>query len=432
MQALTGFMLTETQILEIASRFQKAMTDGLAGKSSSLKMLPSFLTKPTGQEKGVYLAVDFGGTNVRVLTVELQGNGAYRTLQRRSFPLRDRAKGYDLTTRETAGGDLFGFIAGQIAAILALSQAYPLGFTFSFPSRQTGVNRAVLIKWTKEIQTSGVEGHNVAELLQKALAGKNLTQVMPRAVINDTVGTLLTAAYGDRQADIGSICGTGHNTCYLEPSSPITGQPMIINMESGNFNELPATNYDLQLDRQSQIPGDQRLEKMVGGQYIGELTRIIIQDFINKKMIFASGRPEIFFAPYQIKAEDLARLLADESPDLTDISQWLKTTCHIPSSRLEERLALRTIAATVVTRAIQLIAATYTGVLKHIDPDLAKRHTIAIDGSLYELMPGYADKLNSTLKNIFKNKSDLITTKLTKDGSGVGAAIAAAIVEDQI
>jgi len=48
MQALTGFMLTETQILEIASRFQKAMTDGLAGKSSSLKMLPSFLTKPTG------------------------------------------------------------------------------------------------------------------------------------------------------------------------------------------------------------------------------------------------------------------------------------------------------------------------------------------------------------------------------------------------
>ncbi len=430
MQALANFMLSETQILDIASRFQKAMTDGLAGKNSSLKMLPSFLTKPTGQEKGVYLAVDFGGTNVRVLTVELQGNGAYSTLQRRSFPLRDRGKGYDFTSPETAGSDLFQFIAEPMDTILVPNQSYSLGFTFSFPSRQAGVNQAVLIKWTKEIQTSGVEGRDVAELLQKALAVRNLTRVMPMAVINDTVGTLLTAAYGDRHADIGSICGTGHNTCYLEPSSPITGQPMIINMESGNFNELQATAYDLQLDRQSQLPGEQCLEKMVGGQYIGELTRIIIQDFINKKLLFASGRPEIFYTPYQIKAEHIAGILADKSPDLTGVSHWLKTICQIHCSPLEERTTLRNIASAVITRSIQLIAATYTGVLKHIDPGLEHRHTIAIDGSLYELMPGYADKLNNILKNIFKDKPGFVTTKLTKDGSGVGAAIAAAIVEE--
>ncbi len=430
MHELAGFILSEPQILEIASRFQKAMTDGLAGKSSSLKMLPSFLTKPTGQEKGTYLAVDFGGTNVRVITVEIQGNGAYRTLRRLSFPLQDRSKGYDLTTRETAGSDLFQFIAGQMNAILEPGQTYPLGFTFSFPSRQTGVNQAVLIKWTKEIQTSGVEGHDVAELLQKALVRKNIIQVIPRAIINDTVGTLLTASYSDRYADIGSICGTGHNTCYLEPGYPMTGKPMIINIESGNFSELPATGYDLQLDRQSQIPGEQRLEKMVGGQYIGELTRIIIQDFINKKLLFTYGRPEIFFTPNEIKCEIMARQLADKSPELTDIAQWLKTTCQIHHSLLEERRTLRTVASIVIIRSIQLIAATYIGMLKHIDPNLEKRHTIAIDGSLYELMPGYANMLSITIKNILKDKSNLITTKLTKNGSGVGAAIAAAIVDD--
>lgn len=277
-----GFVFSEPQILEIANSFQQAMTDGLTGKGSSLKMLPSFLTKPTGREKGIYLAIDFGGTNVRILTVGIKGNGEYRILKRRSFPLQDRGKGYDFTSREATGTDLFQFIAGQIESLLEPGQIYPLGFTFSFPSQQTGVNQAILIKWTKEIQTSGVEGHNVSEMLQKALVCKNLIQVIPRAIINDTVGTLLTSSYIDRYADIGSICGTGHNTCYIEPSSPITGKPMIINMESGNFNELPATKYDLQLDRQSQIPGEQRLEKMVGGQYIGELTRIIIQDFINK------------------------------------------------------------------------------------------------------------------------------------------------------
>jgi len=429
MQELAGFKLTAKQILELANRFQKAMADGLAGRSSSLKMLPSFLTKPTGQEKGLYLAVDFGGTNVRVLTLELQGNGVYRTLQRRSFPLRDQAKGYDFTSRETTGSELFGFIAGQIAAVLAPGQTYPLGFTFSFPSRQTGINQAVLIKWTKEFLTSGVAGQDVAKLLQMALEEKNITSVKPIAVINDTVGTLLTAAYGDRQADIGSICGTGHNTCYLEPSFPGTGQPMIINMESGNFNELPDTEYDRKLDSASHTPGEQRLEKMVSGQYIGELARLIMQDLINKEMLFAPERPEIFFNPYQIKAEHLTRLLADESPELNDVEQWLATTCQISGSRLEARIILRAVAEGVVTRAAQLIAATYTGIIKHLDPNLEQRHTIAIDGSLYEFMPLYADKLNSTLNSIFEDKPDFISTKLTKDGSGVGAAIAAAIVK---
>lgn len=422
-----GFVLAEPQILEIADNFQKAMADGLAGKQSSLKMLPSYLTKPTGKEKGVHLAVDFGGTNVRVLKVELKGNGAYQTLGRQSFPLQDRD--YDFTSPKTTGHDLFKFIAGQIKSILSPGQIYPLGFTFSFPSRQTGVDQAILIKWTKEIQTSGVEGHDISVILKQALVDTNTTQVIPKAIINDTVGTLLTASYIDQSADIGSICGTGHNTCYIEPNAPITGQPMIINMESGNFDDLPVTDYDIKLDRQSQAPGEQRLEKMVGGQYIGELVRLIIQDLIDKKLLFKESRPEIFYSPYHIKSEDIALLLADASPDLKDVDQWLRTKCHIPGSLIEERITLRTAASIVIIRAVQLVAATYTGIIKHIDPGFAKRHTIAIDGSLYELMPGFANKLSITLNNLFKDKPQLIATKLTKDGSGVGAAIAAAAVD---
>ncbi|TYO95053.1 hexokinase family protein [Desulfallas thermosapovorans] len=422
-----GFVLAEPQILEIADSFQKAMADGLAGKQSSLKMLPSYLTKPTGIEKGVYLAVDFGGTNVRVLTVELKGSGAYQTLGWQSFPLQDRD--YNFTSPKATGHELFSFIAEKIKSMLSPGRIYPLGLTFSFPSRQTGVDRAILIKWTKEIQTSGVEGHDVSEILKRALVDKNITQVIPKAIINDTVGTLLTASYIDQSADIGSICGTGHNTCYIEPKAPITGQPMIINMESGNFDNLPLTDYDIKLDRQSQAPGEQRLEKMVGGQYIGELVRLIIQDFIDKKLLFKESRPEIFYSPYHVKSEDVALLLADTSPDLKDVDQWLKTKGHISGSLIEERITLRSVASIVIIRAVQLVAATYTGVIMHIDPGLTKRHTIAIDGSLYELMPGFANKLSITLNNIFKGKHQSITTKLTKDGSGVGAAIAAASVD---
>lgn len=423
-----NFVFSEAQIFDIAKSFQGAMVAGLEGKESSLKMLPTFLTKPTGQEKGVYLAVDFGGTNVRIMTVELKGHGKFEILGRRAFPLKD--KDYDFTSREASGTDLFEFIAEQMKYLLMPGLVYPLGFTFSFPSRQTGVSKAILINWTKEIKTSGVEGHDVSDILKKALKHRNMRQVIPRAIINDTVGTLLTSAYSDPFADMGSICGTGHNTCYLEYHSPGTGGQTIINMESGNFDVLPDTLYDDLLDRQSEMPGKQRLEKMVSGQYIGELTRIIIQDFINSNLIFKDSRPDIFFTPYAIKAEDISELLADESPGLMAISEWLKNYCGIPGSLKEERITLRTIASIVITRSIQLTAATYIGVLQHIDPQLEKRHTIAIDGSLYEKTPGYANKLKITLNNLLKEKSDLVSIKLTKSGSGVGAAIAAALVDE--
>lgn len=425
-----SFIQSEAQILNIASNFQKEMVNGLEGKESSLKMLPSFLTKATGKEKGVFLALDFGGTNVRILVVELKGNRQYEILKQHSFLLKDPEKGYDFTTRETSGTALFEYITEQIKSMLPPGSVYPLGFTFSFPSQHKDVNQATLIKWTKEIKTSGVENNDISGILTSALKSSNLTeQVILKAIINDTVGTLLASSYTDQNTYIGSICGTGHNTCYVEPRLLDTGEQMIVNMESGNFNKLPFTEYDDQLDLNSDIPGEQRLEKMVSGKYIGEITRIIIEDFIKKGLIFRDCKSGIFFSPYSINARDISEFLADESHDVNTLAVWLNDKCGISNSLLEERITLRTAASIVVTRSFQLAAATYIGVLQHIDPQLERKHTIAIDGSLYEFTPGYARKLNITLKNILKNKADLVSTKLTKDGSGIGAAIAAARAE---
>uniref|UniRef100_A0A8C6QEY7 Phosphotransferase n=1 Tax=Nannospalax galili TaxID=1026970 RepID=A0A8C6QEY7_NANGA len=37
----------------------------------------------------------------------------------------------------------------------------PVGFTFSFPCRQSKIDEAVLITWTKRFKASGVEGADV-------------------------------------------------------------------------------------------------------------------------------------------------------------------------------------------------------------------------------------------------------------------------------
>ena len=412
------------QLKAFSESFHQIIIRSLQGENTSLKMLPSYLSVPDGREQGIYLAVDFGGTNIRIIKAELLGQGNFRILQKNSFPLRDKIKTYDFTKFDVSGAELFGFIAEQIEKMITPHDCYPsLGFTFSFPSRQTGINQAVLLKWTKEIETSGVVGQDVGELLARALEKTKLFPIKTAVIINDTVGTLLAGAYQDKNSDIASICGTGHNTCYLEPCAPLTGKPMIINLESGNFDLLPLNKYDRQLDLASHNPGEQLLEKITGGYYLGEHFRLITLDYIKDFKTLS---------PYSVKTEDLVLLLADISPDLNDIKKWLSTKPGLNGISLKERKTLQNIAASVISRSAQLIAATFAGILKHIDPCLNKEHTIAIDGSLYEHLPGYAEQLKETLALLLGERNNLVTIKLFKDGSGVGAAIAASIVTQDL
>jgi hexokinase len=65
-------------------------------------MLPTYVFGwPTGNEKGSYLAVDLGGTNLRVCHVELEGEGRFEVTQTK-FRL------YVLQTRIDIGAFLFG------------------------------------------------------------------------------------------------------------------------------------------------------------------------------------------------------------------------------------------------------------------------------------------------------------------------------------
>lgn len=423
------FSVPAPDLFEIAGRFHQAMLDGLAGRKSPLKMLPSFLSVPTGEEKGKFLSVDFGGTNIRFSLIELQGKGNFKVLKRKSLPLRDPDGRYDFTAKTATGEDLFDFLAAQIAGLVTPGKICPLGHTFSFPSRVYNLNTAVLISWTKEIKTGQVEGRDINQLLAGALKRKGLPEVIPVAVINDTVGTLLAAAYSDPNTDIGSICGTGHNTCYLEPRPPRAGGPMIINMESGNFDRLSLNLFDQQLDLASEKPGEQRLEKMVSGRYLGELMRLVICDLVREGLLFRgriSGLCRFPFEPYSFGTEHLTLALTDETPGLTGLAARLEGS-GVKDPLYGELEALRVIASLLTTRSARLVAATYLGVLTHLDPQLEAEHTVAVDGALYQKMPGFYRSVRLALDEVLPDGGSRVTLKLTKEGSGLGAAIAAAI-----
>lgn len=88
------------------------------------------------------------------------------------------------------------------------------------------------------------------------------------AVVNDTVGTMMTCAYEEPTCEIGLIVGTGSNACYMEEMKNVEmvegnkGQ-MCINMEWGAFGDNGClddirTDFDKVVDEFSLNAGKQR------------------------------------------------------------------------------------------------------------------------------------------------------------------------------
>ena len=71
-ESLEMFQLDGDSWKAVADEFKREIDLAEAGGSSSLKILPAFLSPPSGNEKGNYTAIDFGN-NLRVMQVQLLG-----------------------------------------------------------------------------------------------------------------------------------------------------------------------------------------------------------------------------------------------------------------------------------------------------------------------------------------------------------------------
>jgi len=394
------------QIRRIIRDFELEMERGLFGQKSSLKMIPTYVSRPTGKEIGKFIALDLGGTHFRILELTLKGSGKTGASNVMKFALAKK----HITG---SAGMFFGFIAGCVKVFLKKyklesADELDLGFTFSFPVKQAGLAGGSLVCWTKDFNVRGVIGNDVVELLRAALAKKDIRNVKIAALANDTVGTLVAKSYRDRNCDVGVIIGTGTNACY--PEARLGG--MIINVEWGDFDKLKLTAYDRELDKKSDNPGRQIMEKAVSGMYLGRIASLVVKDLLGLKP--------------KLKTEDMSIIENDHSAGLAKTASALKKA-GIAKCTPEERRRVKNICETVSGRGARISAACIAAIIKRMDTNLLRRHTVAIDGSVYEKHPTFAKNMKSCLKEIFGSKSNLIKIALTKDGSGKGAAIIAAV-----
>ncbi|MFH1653766.1 MAG: hypothetical protein ABIE74_06890 [Pseudomonadota bacterium] len=427
-----SFELTKKGMNSIIAAFHDEMKKGLSGGKSSLKMLPSFVNRPKGDEKGKFLALDLGGTNFRILEVKFDGRGGIKEEHVGKFVI-PKAVMHGTSTQ------FFNFIAKAVQKFvlkngIGFSEKRGLGFTFSFPLKQRSISSGILINWTKGFSASGVVGEDVVKLLSKSLKRYGLNNIEIVALINDTVGTLATRSYKDPNCDIGVIFGTGTNACYTERVDKIAklseserrkaGKGMIINIEWGNFNKLTMNSFDKKLDQATNNPKKQLMEKMIAGMYLGELTRLVLTDMIASKLLFA--KENAIFSEGDFSTRHMSLIEADSSSGLSGIVSYLEGI-GIINSTLFERKCLKRVCRLVSTRAAGICAAAISAVVMWMDPKISKSHTIAIDGTLFEKYPKFRERILSSFVELHGNKAKRIKLVQAHDGSGIGAATIAAV-----
>ena len=352
-------------------------------------------------------------------------------------------------------------------------EIFQLGFTFSFPVNQIGINRGTLLRWTKGFDIDDAIGKDICALLQEEIDALHLP-VKVAALVNDTVGTLMARSYtspGKTGTLLGAIFGTGTNGAYVEKLSKITklktmkdvgdydkstGE-MIVNTEWGSFDNqmsiLPNTPYDQALDAESVNPGIQMFEKRVSGMFLGEILRRAMLGLTEnpKIQLFKdenSGSNNIhstttidptskLYQQWGVDTSFLSTVEADNTNSLLLTRQALAKDLGVDAASTEDAEAVKVLVHAIGARAARLSAVAIGAIMiatgnnksngKGGEDDVVD---IGVDGSLVEFYPGFEDEIRGALREVPEIGAAgerRVRIGIAKDGSGVGAALIALI-----
>ncbi|UZP37270.1 hypothetical protein NXS19_005086 [Fusarium pseudograminearum] len=447
-------------------------------------MLPSYSHQlPRGTEVGRFVALDVGGSTLRVALVELCGRMSNIGEESRIVSMRNFRITPDIKALE--GMAFFDWMAEKILETLSeeLEQdgrsdgPLPMSMAWSFPIEQTSLAGGKLQGMGKGFcACDGLLGRDLGDIVRTACLNRGLN-VELRAIVNDSSACLLSESYNHPTTRFGLILGTGVNLAAYLPVSAIGrvkfGQRppqwfekathVIINSEISMMGRdiLPLTRWDRQLLANHARPEFQPLEHMVSGMYLGEICRLALVEAIETTGAFGGVVPASLQKPYSFSTETLSIIEKDTTSGLEEARKQFSSrhpAKHAPTTADME--LLKQLAGFISKRSSALVA---TGVhafwnlridsqnnfvqtlstqsperdSAEADRDLAET-TVAYNGGVIESYPGYLDSCQSYLNELVagdkKEKSRNRTIKLVsaKESSLMGAAVALASLEEVV
>lgn len=166
------FTVDQKKLKEITDHFVDELAKGLSKEGGNIPMNPTWVMGfPTGDETGRFLALDMGGTNLRVCEIELlEEKGEFDIIQSKYRMPEELKTG--------TADELWEYVADCIQQFIDFHhedeelETLPLGFTFSYPATQNYIDHGVLQRWTKGFDIDGVEGQDVVPQLEAALKSR--------------------------------------------------------------------------------------------------------------------------------------------------------------------------------------------------------------------------------------------------------------------
>ncbi|XP_050563341.1 hexokinase type 2 isoform X8 [Spodoptera frugiperda] len=425
--------LTDKQTKEIMSRLHNDLVKGLGKDTHADSIVKCWITYiqdlPNGKERGKFLALDLGGTNFRVLIINLGEN---------HFDMQSKIYAIPNHIMTGTGVALFDHIAECLANFMKEHDVYEerlaLGFTFSFPLKQLGLTKGILQRWTKGFSCSGVVGEDVVQGLKDAIARRGDLSLTVMGILNDATGTLMSCAHKNPNCRIGIIIGTGSNACYVEKTENCElfdgapGKPeLLINTEWGAFGDDGAldfvrTEFDREVDNNSINKGKQIQEKMISGMYMGELVRLALVKFTKMGLLFGGRGSDLLFQRGSFYTKYVSEIESDKPGDFTSCMEVLEELGLSHASEAD-MAAVRHVCECVSRRAAHLVSAGIACLLNKMNEP---RVTVGIDGSVYRFHPHFHTLMCEKIAQLVRPgiQFDLM---LSEDGSGRGAALVAAV-----
>ncbi len=262
------------------------MNEGLCGRPSGEDMIKTYLNPPSETAAGKnVIVIDAGGTNFRscLVTFDQKGNPSIDFLEKTKMPGIER---------ELSKAEFFDQVAKNLEHLKDKSSN--IGFCFSYPVEIQENGDGKLINFSKEVKAPQVEGSFIGAELYRVLKENGWKNDLHISLLNDTVSALLAGAANPDEgmkysSYVGFILGTGMNSAYIQKSSAEYAnlKTQIINCESGKFDKVPRSDFDVLLDKKSEKPGTGIMEKLCSGAYMGPLAF---------EAVTAAGREKIFSA----------------------------------------------------------------------------------------------------------------------------------------
>ena len=434
MKVLDGFVIGMQQAMNLKQFFSAEMQEGLKGglSLSSLQMEDTHVhSLLDGSEAGKFMALDLGGTNFRVLLIELKEGLIIKTIVEH-YTISEGA-------RHGNGAHLFDYLADCVKDFLCKNSAtlgacpeIPLGFTFSFPIKQLELNKGLLLSWTKSFNCSGVVGKDVVELLSASLDRKGCENVKVLSILNDCTGILIKGSLEDKNTCIGFGLGTGANATYLERT--FFTSETVIDTEFGALGDKSIsidfikTSIDQDVDLMSLLPGTFSYEKMFSGKYLGSLLQNILRT-LYKRGCFLNEIESDLERVGVLTTSDISLVMNDVvTIQSTQTEILLKRLCREDgiSLRKDDILIVQEVCRILSERCALLAAIPLSVCLERVGRGASETSTIAASGSLLKYHPTIKSSIEKYIQRTTTNQS-AVHMLITEDGSGIGAALLAAI-----